>query len=134
MRGSILIENISFSRNCDTKITHAKSVTDVSIWVMFIFKNSDTLDIAEHSLFNSTNIISHRGSHFRSTDLADKPIDRMPGQIVNKSVKRLFCDRALLISRTFYSNHALTSYANQSKMKFNLFSKLSNKTSRQMYF
>ena len=58
MCGSISIENISFSRNCDIKITNAKSVTDATIWVMFISKNSDTLEIAEHSLFNA-----HRTLH-----------------------------------------------------------------------
>ena len=51
MRGSISIEKISFSRNCDIKITNGKSVTDVSIWIIFISKNSDTLEIAELSLF-----------------------------------------------------------------------------------
>ena len=55
MCGSISIENISFSRNCDIKITNAKSVTDATIWVMFISKNSDTLEIAEHSLFKGPN-------------------------------------------------------------------------------
>ena len=71
--GSISIENISFSRNCDIKTTNAKSVTDHSIWVAFISKNSVTLEIAEHSLFNSPIIIRRFGFHFRSTDLADKP-------------------------------------------------------------
>ena len=55
------------------KTTDAKSVTDASIWVMFIFKNSYTLEIAEHSLFNSPIVIRHYGFHFRSIDLADKP-------------------------------------------------------------
>ena len=50
---------------------NAKSVTDASIWVMFISKNSATLEIAEHSLFNSLIIIRCCGFHFRSTDLAD---------------------------------------------------------------
>ena len=63
--GSISIENISFSRNCDIKITNAKSVTDASIWVMFISKNRDKLGIAEHSLFNSPMIILRYGFHFR---------------------------------------------------------------------
>ena len=71
MRGCISIENISFTRNCDTEITNAKSVTDASIWVMFIHKISGTLEIAEHSLLNSS-IIIRRGLYFRSTDLADK--------------------------------------------------------------
>ena len=49
------------------------SVMDASIWVMFIPKNSDILEIAEHSLFNSPIIFRRCGFHFRSTDLADKP-------------------------------------------------------------
>ena len=73
MRGSISIENITFSRNCDNKITNAKSITDASIWAMFISKNSDTFKIAEHSLFNSHIIIHRCGFYFRSSDLADKP-------------------------------------------------------------
>ena len=52
-----------------------RSVTDIDayIWAMFISKNSDTLEIAEHSLFNSSFIIRRCGFQFRSTDLADKP-------------------------------------------------------------
>ena len=48
VHGSISIENTSFSRNSDIKTTNVKSVTDASIWVMFISKNSDTLE-KEHS-------------------------------------------------------------------------------------
>ena len=66
---SISIENISFSRNFDIKITNAKSVTDAFILVMFISKVNDTLEIAEHSLFSSPNIIRRCGFHFRSADL-----------------------------------------------------------------
>ena len=73
MCGSIWLENISFSRNCDIEITNAKSVTDAPIWVMFISKNSSRLEIAGHSLLNSPIIIPCCGFHFRSTDLADKP-------------------------------------------------------------
>ena len=73
MRSCISIENISFSRNCDIKITNVKSITDSSIWVMFISKYSDTLEIAEHSLFNSPIVIRRNAFHFRSTDLADIP-------------------------------------------------------------
>ena len=62
---------ISFSRNCDFETTNAKSGTDASIWVMFGYKNSDTLEKAKHSLFNSPIIIRRKGFHFRSTDLAD---------------------------------------------------------------
>ena len=40
MHISILIENISFSRNCDIKMTNAKSVTDASIWEVFVSKYS----------------------------------------------------------------------------------------------
>ena len=76
LHGSILIENILFSRNCDIKTTNAKSITDASIWVMFISKNSDTLEIAEHSLFNSPVIIRQYGFHFMSTELADKPYSK----------------------------------------------------------
>ena len=72
-RNYISLENIFFSGNCDIKTTNAKSVMDASIWVIFISKNSDTLEIAEDSLFNSPIIICHCGFHFRSTDLADKP-------------------------------------------------------------
>ena len=49
-----------------------KCVTDTSIWVKFISKNSNTLAI-EHSLLNSPIVICRYGFHFRSTDLADKP-------------------------------------------------------------
>ena len=73
MCGSISIENISFSRNCDIKTTNAKSITDDSFGVKFISKNSDTLEIVEHILFNSPIIIHCYGFHFRSTDLVDKP-------------------------------------------------------------
>ena len=58
MRGSILIENILFSRNCDIEIKNTKSITDASIWVVFISKNSNTLEKAEHSLFNSPGELS----------------------------------------------------------------------------
>ena len=50
MHGSISIENISFSRNCDIKQQNTKSVTGASIWVKFISKNSNTLEIM-HSLW-----------------------------------------------------------------------------------
>ena len=40
---------------------------------MFISKNSDRLEIAEHSLLNSPIIIPRHRFHFRSTDLTDKP-------------------------------------------------------------
>ena len=55
-----------------SKTANGKSVTDASIWVMFISKNSDTLDIADHSLFNSPIINRRCGFHSRSTDLAEK--------------------------------------------------------------
>ena len=52
-----------------------RSVTDASVWLilMFISKNSDTLEIAKLSLFNYPIIIRCCGFHFRSTDLTDKP-------------------------------------------------------------
>ena len=62
-----------------------RSVTDASVWVIFISKNSDTLQIAEHYLFNSPVIIRRCGFHFRSTNLADKRGHRIPGQFVNKA-------------------------------------------------
>ena len=86
MCGSISLENILFSRNCDIKTSNAKSVTDASVWVVFISKNSDTLEIAEQSLFYSTIITRRCAFYFRSTDLADKP------------GHRLFFDRTLLNS------------------------------------
>ena len=70
MRRSFSIENILFSRICDIK---TMSIMDTIIWVMFISKNSDMLEIAEHNLFNSPIIIYRCGFHFRSTDLADEP-------------------------------------------------------------
>ena len=48
--------------NCDIKITKEKSVTDASMWVMFISKNSNT-----GQLISLTN-----------------PIHRIPGYFVNK--------------------------------------------------
>ena len=51
---------------------NAKSVMDTSIWVNFISKNSNTLEI-EHSLLYSPIIILRYGFHFRSTDRAYKP-------------------------------------------------------------
>ena len=65
MHGSILIENISF---VILKQQNAKSIMDSSIWVKFISKNGNTLEI-EHSLPNSPIIIPCYGFHFRSTDL-----------------------------------------------------------------
>ena len=47
MHGSISIENISFSRNCYIK--SKKSVTDASVWLKCISKNSNT-HVIEHSL------------------------------------------------------------------------------------
>ena len=62
------------------KQQNAKSVKDASIWVKFIPKNSNTLEI-EHSLLNSLIIIPRYGFHLRSTDLADNP---HTSQFVNK--------------------------------------------------
>ena len=69
---------------------NAKSVTDASIWVKSISKNSNTLEI-EHSLLKTPIIIPRYRFHFRSTDHTDKPIG-----FVNKP-QMLFCNRALLI-------------------------------------
>ena len=84
MRRTIPIENISFSRNCDIKIKNAKIVTDASFWVMFISKNGDTLEIAEHSCL--TLILSFAAVDFISGQLISltNPIYRIPGQFVNK--------------------------------------------------
>ena len=57
---------------------------DASIWVKFISKNSDMLEIAEHSLLNSPIIIFCDEFHFRSSDLANKVIHRILGLFVNK--------------------------------------------------
>ena len=51
----------------------------------------------EHRLLYSPIIIPRYGFHYRSTDLADKPIHRFSGPFVNK-LQILFCDRALLMS------------------------------------
>ena len=73
MYGSILLENIPFSRNCDTKINKSKSVTDASPLEVFISKKCDTLEIKLSQLIiNSPIIIPRYGFRFRLTDLADK--------------------------------------------------------------
>ena len=78
----------SIQKHIDIKTTNAKSVTDASIWVMFISKHSDTLEIAEHILLNSFIIIRRYGFHFRSTDLTDKaPIHCILVEFVNKPGK-----------------------------------------------
>ena len=61
-------------------------------WVTCISKNSDTLEIAGHSLLNTPVIIRRRfGFHFRSTDLAEKKnIHRNFGSICKQT-----CDRAI---------------------------------------
>ena len=84
MRGSISI-NIQFSRNYDIKTTDAKSITDASIWVMFISKNSNTLEIAEHSLLNSSIVIRRYGFHFRSIDIDDKPHSYVSGLLCKQT-------------------------------------------------
>ena len=85
MRRTISIENISFTRNCDIKITNAKSVTEASIWVMFISKNSDTLEIAENSLFNTPIIIPRCGFHSGQLISQTNCIHKIPGLSVNKT-------------------------------------------------
>ena len=67
MHGSISIENVLFSRNCDIKTTNAKSVTDASIRVMFISRNSNTLEI-DNSLLNPPIANPRYGFLPRSTD------------------------------------------------------------------
>ena len=52
---------------------------------MFINKNSDTLEIADHSLLNSPIVIPRYGFHFRSTDLADKPHSYDSGSICKQT-------------------------------------------------
>ena len=69
MRGSISIENM-FSRNCKIRITNAKSVSDASIWIMIIAKNSDLLEIAEYIVCLTLLLLF---AAVRSTDLIDKP-------------------------------------------------------------
>ena len=87
MQGSISIENTSFLRHCDIRITNGKSVTDASILEMFLSKNSDMLEIAEHGLIISI-IFSYYGFHFRSTYLNDKPHSQFPDQYVNRTLLR----------------------------------------------
>ena len=64
MRGSISIENISFSRkwyNYKCEERHWRFYL-VNVYLLET-KNSDTLDIAEHGLFNSPIIIRRCGFH-----------------------------------------------------------------------
>ena len=59
-------------------------------WVTCISKNSDTLEIAGHSLLNTPVIIRRRfGFHFRSTDLAEKKT------FIGISICKQTCDRAI---------------------------------------
>ena len=88
MHEPILIENISFSRNCDIKTTNAKNVTDASIWAKFISKNSKRLEI-EHSLLNIRLYILYR----ISCHLISQDSESICKQIANTV---LFCDRAFL--------------------------------------
>ena len=50
---------------------NVKSVMDASLWAMFISKDCDTFEKAEHSLLKSP--ILFRPYYMRSTDFADKP-------------------------------------------------------------
>ena len=56
---------------------------DASIWVMFISKNSDTLEIAENNLFI---LLSFAAVDIISGQLISltNPIHRIPGQFINK--------------------------------------------------
>ena len=85
MRRSISIKNIWFARNCDIETTNAKSVMDASIWVMFISKNKDTFEIAEHSLLPV--LLSFAAMGFISGQIISltNPIHKIPGQFVNKT-------------------------------------------------
>ena len=85
MHGSILIENISF---VILKQQNAKSIMDSSIWVKFISKNGNTLEI-EHSLPNSPIIIPCYGFHFRSTDLPDKPHSKDSASLCKQTANTL---------------------------------------------
>ena len=58
-------------RYCDIKTTKCDSVTDPTIWVKFISKDSNMLQL-QYSLFNTPIIVSRYGFYFRSTDLANK--------------------------------------------------------------
>ena len=93
---SISIENISLSRNCDIKTINAKSVTDASIWVMRISKNSDTLKVV---CLHVILLLSFPAMDFILGQLISltNPIYIIPGKFVNKHGIRLFCDRAHLI-------------------------------------
>ena len=72
----------------ELKQQNAKGIMDASIWVMFVSKNSYTRALDQSSLLNSPIIIPRYGFHFRSTDLTDKPLYRIPVQCVNKLGKR----------------------------------------------
>ena len=60
-----------------------QSVTDASIWVKFISKISNTLEI-EHSLLNSPIIIPYMDFTSGQLILLTDPIHRISGQFVNK--------------------------------------------------
>ena len=83
MHGSTSIENISFSRNCDIKTKCEERHINTPIWVMFISKNSNTLEI-EHSLLNS---LSFPAMDFISVQLISltNPIHSILAQFVHKS-------------------------------------------------
>ena len=60
-------------RSMDNKSDKPNNAIEwISVWVKFISKDSNTLEI-EHSLLNSPIIIFRYMFLFRSTDLADKP-------------------------------------------------------------
>ena len=54
----------SFQEMVILKQQNAKSIMDASLWVIFISKNSNTLEI-EHSLLNSPIMIPSYGFHSR---------------------------------------------------------------------
>ena len=88
MHGSISTGNVSFSRNSDVKTHNAKNVT----WVLFIFKDKDTLVIAFYSLLPFPTMDFIPGQLISLTN----SIHKISGQFVNKPGKRLFCDKAPL--------------------------------------
>ena len=72
------------------KQQNAKIITDASIWVKLISKNSNTLEI-ENSLLTSPTIISRYGFHLRSTDLDDKLHSYDSGTVYNQTTNTLLC-------------------------------------------
>ena len=85
MHGTISIENIAFSRNCDIKTSKCEECHGRFYLVKLISNDSNTLRI-EHSLLNSPIIIPGYRFHFRPTDLADKAHSYDSGLICKETV------------------------------------------------